>query len=136
MNKKTRIEDKTGARIEMLGGTDLGAADYVEVRGLEPEALRLTAARLERHAPRDEVWVRGIVREVAAPYFKVQGIPVATSPDTVFRGMDAAQFFLLLAPGRVVKVRGALVDYQVAAREVEFEDFSGDEGERGGLGGK
>jgi hypothetical protein len=126
--KKTHIEDKTGERIEMLGGTDLSAGDYLEVRGLEPAALRLTATRLERRAPRDEVWVRGIVREVTPPNFKVQGIPVTTSASTVFRGLDAAQFFLLLAPGRVVKVQGALVNNQLAAREVEFEDVDADEG--------
>jgi hypothetical protein len=129
VNKKTNIEDHTGARIELHGGTDLSASEYVEVRGLEAAALHLTAARLERRAPRDEVWVRGIVREISPPNFKVQGVPVTTSASTVFQGVgSAAQFFLLLVPGRVVKVQGALVDNCLAAREVEFEVFDGVDG--------
>lgn len=134
MNKKTHIEDHTGARIELLGGTDLGASEYVEVRGLEAAALHLTAARLERRAPRDEVWVRGIVREVAPPNFKVQGVPVTTSASTVYPGIDAERFFQLLTPGRVVKVQGELVNNQLAAREVAFENFDEYGGEFGGAG--
>jgi hypothetical protein len=133
--KKTRIDDKTGARIEMLGGTDLGDGDYTEVRGLETAELRLNATPLERRTPRDEVWMRGIVREVTPPNFKVQGIPVITSADTVFRGVSAAQFFLLLVPGRVVKVLGALANNQLVAREVEFEDVYKDEDDRHRRGG-
>src|SRR5262245_51579127 len=53
MNKKTHIEDKTGARIELHGGTDLSSGEYVEVRGLETTAVHLTAARREHRAPRD-----------------------------------------------------------------------------------
>ena len=125
MNKKTRIDEGTGTRIELMGGTDLSAVDQQKAR--EAAEQRLTGARLERRVPRDEVWVRGIVREVAPPNFKVQGIPVTTSSHTEFPGLDPAQFFRLLAPGRVVKAQGALVNNQLAAREVEFEVFDADE---------
>jgi hypothetical protein len=127
VNKKTHIEDKTGARIEMHGGTDLGSGEYLKEPALAAAALHLTATQLKHRAPRDEVWVRGIVRQVSPPDFKVQGIPVTTSTNTVFRGLDAAQFFLLLAPGRVVKVQGALVNNQLAAREVEFDEEGSDQ---------
>jgi hypothetical protein len=128
MNKKTSFQDGNGARIEMLGGTVLSVAAHGDGQAKSPVATgqQFAEARLERRAPRDEVWVRGIVREVAPPNFKVQGIPVTTSESTEFPGLDAGQFFLLLTPGRVVKVQGALVNNQLVAREVEFEIFEGD----------
>ena len=129
MNKKIRIDDRTGTRIELMGGTDLGAGVPAAAREAAPQ--RLAAARLERREPRDEVWVRGIVREVTPPTFKVQGVPVTTSADTEFPGLDAQQFFRLLAPGRVVKVQGALANNQLIAREVAFEAY--DDGDVGGV---
>lgn len=129
MDKKTRIDDRTGTRIELVGGTDLGAGVPAKARAAAQQ--RLTAARLERREPRDEVWVRGIVREVTPPNFKVQGVPVTTSADTEYPGLDAEQFFRLLAPGRVVKVQGVLANNQLMAREVAFEVY--DDGDGGGV---
>jgi hypothetical protein len=129
VNKKTRIDDRTGARIELIGGTDLGNGQPATAR--QAAQQRLTAARLERREPRDEVWVRGIVREVTPPNFKVQGVPVTTSADTEFPGLDAEQFFRLLAPGRVVKVQGTLANNQLIAREVAFETY--DDADVGGV---
>jgi uncharacterized protein YndB with AHSA1/START domain len=98
---------------------------------VRPTALHLTAVRLKRSAPDEEVWVHGTVREVAPPHFKVLGIRATTSAGTVFRGMDATQFFRLLTPGRVVKVQGVLVNNQLAAREVGFENLEEDEEDHG-----
>lgn len=107
-------------------GTANNTGEYEELRGEDIAALRLAVPQQARDSPRNKVWVRGIVRRVAPPDFAVQGVPVATSANTVFKGVDSAQFFTL-APGRVVKVKGTLVNNRIAAHEVEFEDF-GDEG--------
>lgn len=130
VDSRTRTEDKTQARIRMFGVKDLAVGDYVEVRGQETTALRLSAARLERRPARSEAWVRGVARDLAEPNFTALGVGVTTSAGTDFEDVSAAQFFATAA-GRLVKVKGALVGRQLAAREVEFEDDE-DEGDQGG----
>jgi hypothetical protein len=133
VDSRTRIEDKTSARIEMFGVKDLAVGDYVEVRGQETAALKLTAARLERRPVRSEVWVRGTARDLVAPIFTALGVTVTTSTSTVFEGVTSTQFFATAA-GQMVKVKGTLVGTQLAASEVEFEDHE-DEGDHDGHGG-
>lgn len=130
VDARTRIEDKTQARIGMFGVKDLAVGDYVEVRGEETAALRLSAARLERRPARSEVWVRGIARDLVAPNFTALGVMVTTSAGTEFEDSSASEFFATAA-GRVVKVKGTLVGSQLAASEVEFEDDE-DEGDHEG----
>jgi hypothetical protein len=130
VDNMTRIEDRTATHIEMFGVKDLHIGDYVEVRGRETAALKLTAARLERRPVSSEVWVRGAVRNLAAPNFTALGVGVTTSTSTVFEGVTSTQFFATAA-GLVVKVEGTLVNNQIAATEVEFEDHE-DEGDHPG----
>jgi hypothetical protein len=121
VDSNTRIEDKSEARVEMFGVSNLRAGDYVEVRGLETATLRLTASRLERRRPRSDVWVRGTVRDLLTPGFTVLGVQVTTSGSTDFEDSSATQFFATAA-GQVVKVKGTLAGSVITAREVEFED--------------
>jgi hypothetical protein len=134
VDAKTRIEDKSDTRIEMFGVKDLRAGDYVQVRGLETGALKLTASRLERRRVRTDVWVRGTVRDLLAPNFTVLGVAVTTSTSTVFEDVTSTQFFANAA-GRVVKVKGTLVGTTIAAGEVEFEDSEDDGDDHGDHGG-
>ena len=132
VDSRTRIEDRTSTRIEMFGVKDLAVGDYVEVRGQETAALKLSAARLERRPVRSEVWVRGTARDLAAPNFTALGVTVTTSASTAFEGATATEFFATAA-GQLVKVKGTLLGTQLAASEVEFEDDE-DEGDHGGGG--
>lgn len=121
VDNNTRVEDKSDARVEMFRLSNLQAGDYVIVRGAESAPLRLTASRLERRRPGNEVWVRGTVRDLLAPNFTALGVSVSTSAATSFRGTTSSAFFATAA-GRVAKVKGTLANTQIAAREVEFED--------------
>lgn len=131
VDSDTRIEDKSDADIEMFRLADLRPGDQVRVRGSETAALRLTASRLERHPPRAEVWVRGTVRDLAQPAFTALGVPVLTNGTTEFDDMSAADFFANGA-GRVVKAKGTLVNGQLVAREVEYEDSDDYDDDDGG----
>ncbi len=121
VDNNTRVEDKSDARIEMFRLSNVQAGDYVQVRGNETGALKLTASRLERRRASSESWVRGTVRDLASPNFTVLGVPVTTSASTKFSEVTAASFFANAA-GRVVKVRGTENANQIAATQVEFED--------------
>jgi hypothetical protein len=131
VDKKTRVEDRTSANVEMFGVKDIAIGDYVEVRGLETAPLQLTASRLERRPARSDVWVRGQVRDVAAPNFTALGLTIVTSASTVFEGMTSTQFFASAA-GHIVKVKGTMVNNQLVANEVEFEDHEDDGDHKGG----
>lgn len=121
VDNNSRIEDKSDARIEMFRLANLQVGDYVEVRGRESAPLQLAASRLERRRPRSEVWVRGTVRDLASPDFTALGVPVHTTGSTSFEDSSATSFFATAA-GRIAKAKGTLVNNQVVAREVEFED--------------
>jgi hypothetical protein len=71
------------------------------------------------------------VRDVAAPNFTALGLTIVTSPGTVFDGMTSTQFFASAA-GRIVKVKGSMVNSQLLANEVEFEDHDDDGDHKGG----
>jgi len=121
VDNNTRIEDKSDARIEMFRLANVQVGDYVEIRGTETAALKLTAARLERRRASTESWVRGTVRDLASPNFTALGVPVTTTSATRFDELSSTAFFTSAA-GRVVKVRGTENANQIAATRVEFED--------------
>jgi hypothetical protein len=131
VDKKTRVEDRTSANVEMFGVKDIAIGDYVEVRGHETAPLQIDASRLERRPSRNDVWVRGQVRDVAAPNFTALGLTIVTSVNTVFDGMTSTQFFASAA-GHIVKVKGTMVNNQLVANEVEFEDHEDDGDHKGG----
>ncbi|MCS6946969.1 MAG: DUF5666 domain-containing protein, partial [Steroidobacteraceae bacterium] len=122
----TRLEDKGSNRLDRFNIENIQPGDFVRVRGRETAPLRLTASRLERRNPQNEVRVRGTARDVAAPRLTVLGVPVETTPNTRFEGaggvsVSAAEFFANAA-GRIVSAKGTLSGNVVIAREVEFED--------------
>lgn len=121
VDNNTRIEDKSDARIEMFRLANVQVGDYVEIRGTETAALKLTAARLERRRASTESWVRGTVRDLASPNFTALGVPATTTSATRFDELSSTAFFTSAA-GRVVKVRGTENANQIAATRVEFED--------------
>jgi Domain of unknown function (DUF5666) len=121
VDNNTRIEDKSDARIEMFRLSNVQVGDYVEIRGTETAALKLTASRLERERPESRSWVRGTVRDLVAPNMTVLGVPVSTSASTRFEEVSATNFFANAA-GRVVKAKGIETANQIAATEIEFED--------------
>jgi Domain of unknown function (DUF5666) len=121
VDNNTRIEDKSDARIETFRLANIRAGDYVRVRGTETGALRLTASRLERRRLENDAWVRGTVRDLAAPNLTVLGVPVVTNAATSFEEISATNFFANAA-GRVVKAKGVETVNSIIAREIEFED--------------
>jgi hypothetical protein len=119
----TRIEDKSDARIEMFRITNISSGDYLRVRGKETGPLALTASRLERRRipSRDEGYVRGTVRDVAAPNLTILGVPVVTTPSTEFEEQGSVDFFAM-ANGKIAAAKGSVLNNTITAREIEFED--------------
>jgi len=84
------------------------------------------ATLLERDDLEQGVELQGPATDVAQPNLRVGGIAVTTGPATEYRdnngvSISAAAFFAA-APGREVKVRGALVNNVVLAERAELED--------------
>jgi len=121
----TRFEDQSAANVERFSLADLRVGDYVEVRAYR-DASGLVATLLERDDLEQGVELQGPATDVAQPNLRVGGIAVTTGPATEYRdnngvSISAAAFFAA-APGREVKVRGALVNNVVLAERAELED--------------
>jgi len=129
LDAKTRIEDKSPAKVDLFRINDINAGDYVRIRGTETAALALTATRLERDtAPSSgESFVRGTVRDVVRPSFTVLGVKVDSDTSTQFRfsapsGTSAADAFFASGAGSVVSARGIATNGTIAATRVEQAD--------------
>jgi len=131
VNEATRFEDKSAASVELFSLADLGAGDYVEIRGFE-DASGVVATRLEREDFDGEVALRGFVDSVNDPDFTILGATVTTRrspPDpvaTTFTDLDGSPLtpaeFFLQANGRLVEASGTLDGAMIDADEVEFEN--------------
>jgi hypothetical protein len=124
-NTLTRFEDQSSADVERFSLADLRVGDYVEVRAYA-DGTGLVATLLERDDAQSGVELQGTATSVAAPNFSVAGVAVTTDAQTEYRdntgaSITAAAFFAA-APGREVKVRGALVGSVVLAERAELED--------------
>lgn len=124
-NTLTRFEDQSSAEVERFSLADVRVGDYVEVRAYA-DGAGLVATLLERDDAQGGVELRGPATDVAAPNFSVAGVAVTTDAQTEYRdnngtSITAAAFFAA-APGREVKVRGALVGSVVLADRAELED--------------
>ena len=121
----TRYEDQSSADVERFSLADLRVGDYVEVRAYR-DASGLVATLLERDDLESGVELQGPATSVAAPNLVVGGVSVTTDSRTEFRNNDGgsitAAAFFAAAPGREVKVRGALVGNVVLAERAELED--------------
>ena len=129
LDARTRIEDKSPAKVDLFRINDINAGDYVRIRGTETAALALTATRLERDtAPSSgESFVRGTVRDVVRPSFTVLGVKVDSDTSTQFRfsapsGTSAADAFFASGAGSVVSARGIATNGTIAATRVEQAD--------------
>jgi hypothetical protein len=127
IDNRTRVEDKSDARVEMFRLTNLAAGDYVRVRGTETAALQLAATRLERRRPPSDerAYVRGMVRDLARPNLTILGVPIVTTDSTEFEDVTADDFFAN-ADGRVASAKGVESNDSITAREIEFEDHEED----------
>jgi Domain of unknown function (DUF5666) len=121
----TRYEDQSSADVERFSLADLRVGDYVEVRAYR-DAGGLVANLLERDDLESGVELQGPATSVAAPDLVVGGVPVTTDSRTEFRNNDGgsitAAAFFAAAPGREVKVRGAMIGNVVLAERAELED--------------
>lgn len=125
----TRLEDKSSADVNPLNVADLGAGDYVEVRGDEFPAGSGTirATILEREDADTEAILQGFVETISQPSFTILGVSIETSGVTVFRDesdvvISATEFFNRLAENSLVKAKGAESSATtISATEVEFE---------------
>jgi hypothetical protein len=124
-NSLTRYEDQSSADLERFSLADLRVGDYVELRAYR-DAGGLVATLLERDDLESGVELEGPATSVAAPNFVVGGVSVTTDSRTEFRDNDGgsitAATFFAAAPGREVKVRGAMVGNVVLAERAELED--------------
>jgi hypothetical protein len=110
---RTRLEDKSPARIRNLAFTDLRTTDVVAVTGYEDPvgSGKITAQRLERLPVSSVTSIAGPFTATTAPQFKVLGITVNAAPPAIFYAnrattLTSAQFFAQ-APGRRVLVTGS-----------------------------
>ncbi len=126
----TMFDDDSDADKRDLSFADLTVGDFLEVRGTQlPGAeATVTATRIERDDPDEDVFVRGPVDSVQRPELTILGVTIQTSGNTDFEDLDdtpltADAFFGAVGPGSLVKAKGtAIADTVIAAREVEFED--------------
>jgi Domain of unknown function (DUF5666) len=123
VDANTRVEDKSEARVEMFRVSNIASGDFVRVRGKETGSLALTASRLERRrvSANEPSFVRGTVRNLAAPDLTILGVPVVTTATTKFEEVSSTEFFAT-ADGKVASARGAVQNNTLTATQVEFED--------------
>jgi hypothetical protein len=106
----TEFDDKSNQHVRLFRLADLGAGDYVEVRGAESQPGTLSAAILVRDKAENRPYPQGAALNVAEPNLTVLGVTVTTNAQTHFAGPGGAAAgattFFAQAAGRVVKVRG------------------------------
>ncbi len=126
VNAATRYEDDSQARLDVFNLSHLRVGDYVEIRAYDDQGT-ITATLLERDDFDGTVALRGLVDNVADPFFEILGVTIATNIATEFTDNDgattlsAAEFFTR-ALGRLVEASGVLNGSIIEAEEVEFED--------------
>jgi hypothetical protein len=125
VNSVTRYEDHSGADVQRFNLANIAVGDYVDV-DVYNDGSGLVATKIERDDAQGEVRLEGTAQNVSAPNFTVGSVAVTSDGSTEFRDtngvtINAAAFFQA-APGRKVKVRGALVGNVVLATRAELED--------------
>jgi hypothetical protein len=125
VNSVTRYEDHSGADVQRFSLANIAVGDYVDV-DVYNDGSGLVATKIERDDAQGEVRLEGTAQNVSAPNFTVGSVAVTSDGSTEFRDtngvtINAAAFFQA-APGRKVKVRGALVGNVVLATRAELED--------------
>jgi len=125
VDKSTRYEDKSAARVELFDLADISAGEYVEVRGFE-DSGGVIATRLEREDFDGDVALRGFIDSVDDPDFTILGVTITTSVATVFTDIDGSPLtpaeFFIQANGRLVDATGTLIGSTMDAGEIEFDD--------------
>ena len=108
----TEFDDKSNQHVRLFRLADLGAGDYVEVRGAESQPGTLSASILVRDNAENRSYLQGIAFNVAEPNLTVLGVTVTTNAQTHFAGpggaATGAATFFAQAINHVVKVRGTL----------------------------
>jgi len=117
----TSFEDRSDLHILQFRLEDVRTGDYVEVRGTPaPAGGGLEATFVEREKPANLSYLQGVATNVANPSFAILGTLVTTNARTLFAGPGgqekAAAEFFNEAPGKTLKVRGALSGSIIADR--------------------
>jgi Domain of unknown function (DUF5666) len=122
INARTRLEDRSPARIRNLAFADLRTGDNVAVFGFEDPAGsgKLTARRLERIGTTTATAIAGFFTATLAPQFKVLGVTINTTNTTTFyvnrdTTLTSANFFTQ-AVGKRVAVIGTGTSPLVASK--------------------
>jgi hypothetical protein len=106
----TEFDDKSNQHVRLFRLADLGAGDYVEVRGAESQPGMLSASILVRDNAENRSYLQGNALNVAEPNLTVLGVTVITNAQTHFAGpggaTTGAATFFAQAANRVVRVRG------------------------------
>src|SRR5215471_13989264 len=87
--------------------------DRLEIRGVLDAQGNIVATRLRRRSPKTEVVLQGPVESITLPQLVIRKVTIQTDAATVFEDFSpshpsAAQFFTILRPGMLVKVKGVL----------------------------
>jgi hypothetical protein len=110
MSASTELDDKSNQHVRLFRLADLGAGDYVEVRGAESQPGTLSASILVRDNAENRSYLQGTALNVAEPNLTVLGVTVTTNAQTHFAGpggaATGAATFFAQAANRVVKMRG------------------------------
>jgi hypothetical protein len=107
-------------------GVDPALAAHVRVRGIEGPNNTVLATRIDSQNG-STVFLQGAVDAAADPSVTVLGISVNTSPINQFQDVNEgtisrSQFFGLVQPGTLVKIKGNLVGATPNWGEAELED--------------
>jgi Domain of unknown function (DUF5666) len=123
----TRIEDKSSQQVRPFALANLAIGDSVDVRGAEQTAGQVRANLLERGDSRPDSELRGFVQTIGQQTFTILDVQVSATGGTVFSdasgSLSVAQFFMRLAAGDLVEVRGIEIGaLALQASEVVLEN--------------
>src|SRR5262249_2410196 len=104
-------DDKGGERNFRFDRIQVG--DRLEIRAFIDAQGNIVATRLRRRSPKTEVVLQGPVESITFPNLVIRKVTIQTDAATVFEDFSpnrpsAAQFFTILRPGMLVKVKGVL----------------------------
>lgn len=128
VNMSTRVEDDL-SNMRPFNLSNVNDGDFLEIRGFEdpPGAPpTITASRLERDDFDPDVILQGFAESVSDPTYVTLGVTVETNSSTQFEdendNLITSNDFFTMAPGRLVKAKGAFNAGVLTAEEVELQD--------------
>ena len=116
---QTIFEDKSPAELRPFSLADINPADPLRVVGAESPSMPgvVVATGIIRTEPLEELKLRGIAENLAAPEFSILGVLVITDDST-----DIEADFFATAQGHLVEAQGNMTGGSFVAEKVEIKD--------------